>query len=432
MSFQKVWNYYSREDVQQALLEVAKDREVVSVYKDGSFGKRPNVIVYPQDILQEVKQGAIAFHGSVERWKQPMKLTSGLLKEEMDKLRKGFDILIDIDVKDFELAKMATKQIIEALEDHGIKNYSCKFTGGKSFHIGVCYEALPKKINFKETFLLYPELPQKIIEYLKYYCKEKLRDKFLELGNPFDIAKRVGKNLDEIVDEDGINPWRVVEIDSMLISARHLFRLPYSLHEKSLLVSLPLDPKNLEEFQKEDAKPENIEVREKFLHMKRNIEDARDLVVEALDWASKQREIIEPIKPKRIIRRKLRKIPEDLFPPCINKILLGLPDGRKRSVFILINFLRNMGWKWEEIEKKLYEWNEKNIPPLRRNYIRTQLRWHIKQERNLLPPNCDNLIFYKNPTMNVCSPDIICKDRTDEIAIKNPVVYPFKKLKRKK
>lgn len=432
MSFQKAWNYYSREDVQQALLEVAKDREVVSVYKDGNFGKRPNIIVYPQDILQEVKQGAIAFHGSVERWKQPMKLTSGLLKEEMDKLRKGFDVLIDIDVKDFELAKIATKQIIEALEDHGVKNYSCKFTGGKSFHVGVCYEALPKKINFKETFLLYPELPQKLIEYLKYYCKEKLRDKFLEFGNPFDIAKRVGKNLGEIVDEDGVNPWKIVEIDSMLISARHLFRLPYSLHEKSLLVSLPLELRDLDKFQKEDARPENLKVRTKFLQVKRDIEDARDLVVEALDWASKQKEIVEPIKPRRMIKRKLRKISVDLFPPCISKILLGLPDGRKRSVFILINFLRNMGWKWEEIEKKLYEWNEKNTPPLRRNYIRTQLRWHIKQERNLLPPNCDNSTFYRSPTMNVCNPDVTCKDRNDKIIIKNPVVYPFKKLKRKR
>jgi len=59
--------------------------------------------------------------------------------------------------------------------------------------------------------------------------------------------------------------------------------------------------------------------------------------------------------------------------------------------------------------------------------LRTQLRWHLRQERNLLPPNCDNPNFYLD--MKVCLPDEICKDREGKIAIKNPVNYPFKKLK---
>jgi len=67
IEFQRVWNYYSRESILKAIVEVAKDREVVSVFRDGRFGKRPNILQYPQDVVQEVAEGTIAFHGSLER-----------------------------------------------------------------------------------------------------------------------------------------------------------------------------------------------------------------------------------------------------------------------------------------------------------------------------------------------------------------------------
>ncbi|MCD6402934.1 MAG: hypothetical protein J7K98_01240 [Candidatus Aenigmarchaeota archaeon] len=424
----KVLEYYSRKDVQEALLEISANREVVSVFKDGRFGNRPNMLVYPQDIIQEVKKGVVSFHGSVERWSNPMKLEPGLTKEDMDKLRIGFDIIIDPDVPDFEIGKQTVIEIIKCLKDHGLRNFSIKLTGGKGFHIGIPFEALPKRVNFKNTELLFPDLPRKVIEYIKHYIRDELRDRLLEIDTAFGLAKRVGKSVDEIVVEDGIDPFRIVEIDSMVISPRHLFRLPYSLHEKTMLVSLPIDEKRIEDITKEDAKPEKVVVEEKFLRVKRNLRDAKDLIIEALDWASRHEEetLLTKEIPKKTVKKVLKKIPEEYFPPCIKKILSGLSDGRKRSVFILINFLRNMGWEWEEIEKKLNEWNEKNKPPLRTNYLRTQLRWHMRQERNLLPPNCDNPNFYREISMNVCEPDEICQN------VKNPIAYPFKKFKKRK
>jgi DNA primase large subunit len=104
-------------------------------------------------------------------------------------------------------------------------------------------------------------------------------------------------------------------------------------------------------------------------------------------------------------------------------------DGKKRSVFILVNFLRNMGWDLDKIEKKLSEWNEKNYPTLRTNYLRGQLRWHFRQDRNLLPPNCDNQNFYRS--LGICNPDKFCKSNTERITLKNPVNYPFRKMKKK-
>lgn len=415
-----IWNWYSRESVQKAILEVAKNREVVSVHKDSTFGRRPDIIQYPRDIVQAIANGTIAFHGSVERWHQPMKLDVGMLKQDLDNLRSGFDIVIDPDVPDFEIAKITVKQIIEALKDHGVKNYSLKSTGGKGFHIGIPSESLPEKINLQQTSMQYPDIPQKIIEYIKFYVNNQLKIEMLAIANPREISQRINKPLNNITNANGLEPFKVVSMD--VFGSRHLFRLPYSLHEKTLLVSLPIKPENIDKFQKEHALPEKVKVEEKFLIPKVKMHDAEALVVEALDWAAKHKTEIKEELPKTGKARVMREIPEQHFPPCVLLINKGLADGRKRSLFILINFLRNMGWDLEKIEKKLVEWNEKNYPPLRANYLRTQLRWHIRQDRNLLPPNCDNENFYK--AIGVCKPDEHCKN------LKNPVNYPFRVIKR--
>jgi len=434
----KIQSYYSRPDVQKAILEVASGREVVSVFKDGRFGSRPNILQYPEDIIQSVKTGTVSFHGSVERWMQPMKLDPGMTKVQLDRLRSGWDILIDIDVADFEIAKTAAEYVIKALKEHGISSMSMKFTGGKSFHIGVPFEAMPKKIDMKPTEMLYPEAMEKIMEYIKWYTTEPLRDALLELATPTELAERVGKPLSDIVGDEGIEPFKIINMD--IFGSRHMFRLPYSLHEKSLLVSLPIGPEQLSGFKKEDAAPEKIKVAEVFLRRDISREDARALVVEAFDWATKYMKEKPEALPKPEKKQMIKKIAETDFPPCIQSIYKGVADGRKRSVFVLINFLHNMGWNTEEVEKRLAEWNENNYPPLRANYIRSQLRWYIQQGRNLLPPNCDNENFYCS--FNVCKPDSLCiagtKINPQEalqpcspgITIKNPVNYAFRKMRR--
>jgi hypothetical protein len=424
MNFQRVWLWYSRESVQKALLEVAKNREVVSVFSDNSFGKRPDVLQYSADILQAVAEGAVSFHGSVERWSNPMQLDVNMSKQDLDNLRTGWDVLIDPDVKDFEIAKLVTKRIIEALKDHGVKSFSVKFSGGKGFHIIIPYEALPEKINFQPTSSLYPELLQKIIEYLKWYIREDLKSDLLAIESISGLSQRIGKPIKEITTKEGeLDPFKVVSMD--VFGSRHLFRLPYSLHEKNLLVSLPLKPERIEKFEREDAEPEKVKVEERFIKPAEK-HDAEGLVIEALDWASKYMIEKKEEIPKPKVLKSAKPIPEAFFPPCIKKILNGLPDGRKRSIFILVNFLRSMNWDLDKIEKTVVEWNEKNSPPLRTNYLRTQLRWHFRQNRDLLPPNCDHENFYIS--IGVCEPDNLCKNPP----IKNPVNYPYRKLKTKK
>ena len=424
-----VWNYYSRKEIQEALLEAAKDREIVGVFSNGNFGKRPNVLMYPDDILEMVKDGVVSFHGSVERWTNPMSLEPGMIKQQLDKIRMGWDLIIDPDCPDFEIAKLTTKIIIEALKDHGIKNYSLKLTGGKSFHIGIPFEAFPDKVNFKKTRELYPELPKKIIEYLKGYVEEQLKEEILALDNPLSISERVEKSVAEITNKDGLDPLKVVQIDSMVASSRHMFRLPFSLHEKTLLVSLPIDLSKLDKLKKGYAFPPKVKILAKFLNREVEIKEANSLVIEALDWTDKHK-IVEEKAPYTGPKRKIKKIKDKkLFPPCILRILNGITDGRKRAVFILTNFLRNMGWSWSEVEKEILGWNEKNPRPLPQRYIKSQLRWHQRQRNNIIPPNCLNENFYIN--MGVHLPDDICRGYTKEVTIKNPVNYPFRKMKKK-
>ena len=421
---QKVFNWYSRESVQKILLEAGKDREVVSVYKDGQFGKRPNVLQFTGDVTQEVANGALSFHYSVEHWSQPMKLAAGQTKPELDSLRQGWDIFIDPDVPDFEIAKITVRQILETLKDFGVRNPSIKFSGGKGFHIAMPFESMPEKINLQPTVLQYPDLLHRIIEFLKWYMKDQMKEALLELDSPQNISQRINKPLSDITDENGLLPFKVVTFD--LFSSRHLVRMPYSLHEKNLLVSLPLKPENLEKFTKEMAQPEKVKVEESFLQTKNETHDAEPLVIEALDWASKYVVEVKTEPRKQFVQRKYTPIPEEMFPPCIKRILQGMTEGRKRSVFILINFLRNMNWSEEQIEKRMMEWNEKNYPPLRTNYIRSQLRWHFQQkDRTLLPPNCDNENFYKALGLHE-----LCHDLHTQKII-NPVNWPLRQLKTK-
>ncbi|MEM5815136.1 MAG: hypothetical protein QXD89_01460 [Candidatus Aenigmatarchaeota archaeon] len=430
VDFIQVWNWYSREKVRRAILEFAKNREVVSVFSDGSYGRRPDILTYDGDILQAVAEGTIAFHCSVERWENPMKLDVGMSKEDLNNLRSGWDLIIDLDVKDFEIAKISTKIFIDALKDHGVRNISVKFSGGKSFHIGVPFESFPSEINEIPTKKLYPEVQEKIIEYLKFYVKDKLKEALLSSWKINEISQKCGKSVEEIVENEELNPFKVISVD--VFSLRHLFRMPYSLNENTLLVSLPILESRIMDFEKEDASIKKAKVEEVFLKPIEK-EDATMLVIEALDWfeKNKNRGIEIKILTKKEIRKKIekgKKIPEIFFPPCIKKILEGLSDGRKRAIFVLVTFLRNMNWSLEEIEKLLVEWNEKNKPPLRLNYLRTQLRWHFRQDRNLLPPNCDSKIFYE---------DMKLKEECEKcikMGIKNPVSYPFKffKIKKKK
>ncbi|MBU0472006.1 MAG: hypothetical protein KKF65_05245 [Nanoarchaeota archaeon] len=432
MFISKTLNFYKREDIQEAILKVAENKEIAIKYGEKGFGKRPDVLQYKSDILEHAKKGATSFHCSEELWYNPLQITTNLKVEELNNLRKGWDLVLDIDCKLLTYSKIAAYYTVQVLKHHNIKSITCKFSGNKGFHIAVPFESFPKKIGGEETKNMFPEAPRRIASYIKYLIKDKVSDAILNLEkNNFEkIVKKTGKKASEIIriniNEYGdkvekLNAEPFLDIDTILISSRHLFRMPYSFHEKSQLVSIPINIEKILSFKKEDAKPENIIVKECFLERNAKENEVSNLIVQAFDFEIKDLKTEEQTKKEFKYDIVTDAIPEQLFPPCIKRTFQGLEDGRKRSVFMLINFLSSVGWNGEEIESKLIEWNKNNREPLRVAYLQGQIKYSKFKKETIPPPNCDNNSYYQS--ISICNPDEICK------RIKNPIQYTKIKAK---
>ena len=119
--------YYSRPDVQKAIFEFSKNREICPRYFEG-FGKRPDSLQYPGDIFELVKKGATSFHCSEELWEDVMKIETGMNEKQLNELRIGWDLLIDIDSRYIDYSKIMADIIIQFLKFNGIKNIGIKFS----------------------------------------------------------------------------------------------------------------------------------------------------------------------------------------------------------------------------------------------------------------------------------------------------------------
>jgi hypothetical protein len=364
--------YYCRDDIASAIAGFAHHREMVGRYADGGYSTRPGTLFYPGDVKRMAQSGIVSFHSSVELWENPMQL------ENTE--RFGWDFLIDLDSDKLELSRKVAGVLMELLRAHGVESVHLKFSGRSGFHMFIPWEAFDPSLSGR-----FPEVPRAIGLYLE--------DHLHNLRGELTKEERLG-----------------VEIDSVAIAPRHLMRAPYSLNEKVWLASIPVeDP----QFDLELARPENVEVKEFKLAAKPG--EAMSLVDMAVEFMERKRNRHRERQPRPKIKGK---IPEGFFAPCIEKILQGLSDGRKRAEFILRTYLSNIGWSWEEIEAFLLKWNQKNKPPLRDSYLKGQIRWHRRQRKQILPPNHDSAGFYKD--MGVLTPECMGK---------NPLTYTYRKYR---
>jgi DNA primase catalytic subunit len=416
--------YYSRLDVQKEIIRIAKDREVQVWFGLDKRGKRPEVLNFVGDLKDLIRQGVTSFHISEERWNDPLLLKPGMNKKELNENRKGWDLCLDIDGKDFELSRIACELILEVFKLHNIKDYTLKFSGNRGLHIGIPFETFPNEVNGIEIKNYFPESIRVIASYINSVIEELLKDRILKWKSIDQLAKDYFQgDKTKLLKNGEFNSLSVVDIDSVLISSRHLLRAPYSLNEKSGLVSIII--KDIKTFKKEDAKPENVIVDHSFLNTNKITEgSSKELLVTAFDWFARNKKVIiksEENKEKKEYEMPKIKVEDKFFPPCIKLLMKGLQeDGRKRGVFIAINFLRHAGWDFETIENYLLDWNKRNYEPLRENEIKGQIIWFKKQKSNPLPPNCNNESYYKG--IGICKPDELCS------RIKNPVNYMNRKL----
>ncbi len=497
--FSKTLKYYKRPEVQEALVRHAENREVSPRYGTG-FGKRPDVLSFPQDVLEFAKRKTTSFHCSEERWDNPMLIQTGMSRKEADELRIGWDLVLDIDAKDWEISRLTAWLFIKALEAHNIKGVSVKFSGNKGWHIGVPWESFPEKIvtdDGEEIVLknLFPEMPRAIAKFLIDYIGDsknnlvKINKDELLLGGLVktsinELAKKCGKTKQDLIGnynpktkkfvnkEEGLyklhctscgnrpekrfsqnekemaedservcskcNGWmdfyslsrteatgpteprlkitEIVEVDTVLLASRHLYRMPYSLHEKSGLSGIVVEIEDVLTFKKTDAEPEKINFEKTFLDTKKVVPDEAENLCR-LAWSTQESK--EAKYEKREFEVPDEAIPEELFPPCIKLILQGLSDGRKRAMFVLTNFLKVCGWSHEMIEERLDKWNECNAEHLKEVELKSHLRSKKRQKERFPPPNCK--AFYQE--LGVCRPDETCQ------TIKNPAQYSVKLVK---
>jgi len=398
--------YYSRPDIQNAIYEFSRNREVVPSYMMESFGKRPDSIQYPADLFQMVQKGATSFHCSEELWSDPLQLSTGMNEKQQNGLRIGWDLLIDIDSKYIDYSKISAEIIINFLKFHGVKNIGCKFSGSKGFHILIPWKAFPKEINNVKTSDMFPEWPRIISRYIIEKTKTELIKKVTELTTKNKYIK------------DYEAPKEVMP-DIILVSPRHLFRMPYSLHEKTALASIVLDKDKISEFQVQDANPLKITKENINSFMPESEEaEASELLLQALDWSKETQPESKNYEQKQTDFKpiKLDKISDEFFPPSIQEILKGVRDGRKRAVFVLVNLFRSIGMEKDELEKRMYDWNQKNEVPLKEGYIKSQLSWSYRNK--VVPPYNFDKDFYKG--LGIVPTE-------EELSYKNPVNYVVKK-----
>jgi len=205
-------------------------------------------------------------------------------------------------------------------------------------------------------------------------------------------------------------------IDIVLVASRHLFRAPYSLHEKTAFASIVLTKAEIENFKPTDADPFKIKEPLSFMPASIN-EEAKELLFQALDNQKHIEEKTKKYEGEGVDLSGLT-ITEEMFPPIIKKLNKGIQDdGRKRALYILLSFYNSLQFPQDYIEEKIEEWNKKNRVPLKDGYIRSQIFWFSK--RKPLPPNYSNPI-YKD--FGITGPP--------EPGMKNPINYTIKKAMR--
>ena len=74
-----VLKYYKRKEIQEAMLAAAENKEVAVSFGGKGYGKRPDMLRYPSDVIEFVKQGATSFHCSEEIWSNPLQVEWGKL-----------------------------------------------------------------------------------------------------------------------------------------------------------------------------------------------------------------------------------------------------------------------------------------------------------------------------------------------------------------
>ncbi len=253
-------------------------------------------------------------------------------------------------------------------------------------------------------------------------CGHSTIDKLGSSRNIMTLTTEARKSNQSSDFKEEISGESLGSLDLVLVAPRHLFRMPYSLHEKTALASIVIKKEDLDSFQPKDASP--LKAEPISFYPSSEPGEGAFLLETALSWKARNESVMEKEAYKKyegISNLDISNVPESAFPDSIKKLMKGLKDGRKRGLFILITFLRSLNFPADYINKSVRDWNKKNDPPLKEGYVKSQIDWHIKQKRTILPPNYSNHAFYKDLNLFSAAP-----------SEKNPVSEVIKKMRRRR
>ena len=182
-----------------------------------------------------------SFHGTVKRRR------SASFKVSRGHRGTGVDFVIDIDIKTgYKKAFKAGAAVLRLFDKYGVP-YFVKFSGGTGPHFIVPAEAFP-----------------------------------LDCGSFGEVSQRL---LQFVIDKTG-----VPRIDTSFSSPSHFLRLPYSVHEGTGLVSIPLTKDTFYKFRPRMAEIPNVEVADKLYEItKQTTENLRNLIDEATKSSKESR-----------------------------------------------------------------------------------------------------------------------------------------------
>jgi len=249
-SAKDILEYYgseSKSGIKEAIFEYSKYRQTMLVLDTSAFENRKrSVMLRSQDDIPNMARATLsreanpmaprkypAFHGTVKKYRHPN--LAGLREVQMI----GADCVIDIDIKvGYKKAFRAGESVVRLYDKYDIP-YFVKFSGGTGPHIIIPAEALPGDCG------KFDEVSERILQF---------------------VMKKTG----------------APGIDTSFSSPTHFLRLPYSVHERTGLVSIPLSKEEFYDFKPKMAEIPNVEVVQKFCEVSRqSIENLRNLINEA-------------------------------------------------------------------------------------------------------------------------------------------------------
>jgi len=343
--------WYEEPDIQRAVLVQLAGREVW-VNAENYASPRPRVVRSPVELLSLIPRNrASSVYGSVESFRDPALLGA----ERLETLRSGWDFVLDIDSSQgIEEAKHCTEAILRLLVSYDIRSARVKFSGRRGFHIMIDGEAFDCFRTKAEFIQAYPTVPLQVARFIIAALKPSDR--------------------------------KGVEIDTAIYTPRRLIRVAYSLHHKTGLVSLPIEPSAISQFDPENVKPvENMDIDWKWLEAKAKPMEASTLLNHVAKW-------LQRTKPRlgvKILSHSPTRAPHRAArnPPCIEALLKEgfskrLIGHRNAVLFAVLSGIRRLNFTITPTQ--LEELNARSEMPLPERELQYQIKYQLSRLRPYL------------------------------------------------